>query len=384
LPENRPLLSIYIPTFNRAECLFQCLKSFIPQIDEKISRIVEIIVNDNASTDATQYLMSILVKKYPFIHYSRNETNIGPERNVIEPVRKARGEYAWVFGDDDLILDGALNKLLPYLLKGEFDFFMTNKVVKNNDLTKTILDKQSNTATDITFHDIKDLCCEFGFYTNFGFLSTAIFRRQPFAEVDPDPYIELHSRYPQNGIFLEAFSNQPCLYISDVIVCHRQFNSPSQGTVWPYIGTTPLVTMMKILVSKQKVEYSFVEQIKEEPLLDKPCTIVDIILDCFGQMVRRGYAISEVGFADALEMFRSFKSEEYKKRFGEIYSQYKTTSRASRFMRRMRWGIFNLYTKIYAILGRVPFLVRTKQRLDCIPFLVRIKQRLTKMLVPGS
>ncbi len=363
LPENRPLLSLCIPTFNRADCLFQCLKSLIPQIDENISKIIEIIVNDNASNDATQYLMSILVKKYPFLHYFRNETNTGAFRNIFETAQKARGEYVWLFGDDDLILDGALSRLLPYLFRGEFDFFMTNKIVKNNDLTKIVLPRQSNTPTDIAFSDIKGLCAQFGFYTNLGFLSTAIFRRQPFVAVDPNPYIDLRCGYPQNGVFLEAFSERPCLYISDVLVCHRQFNSPSQATLWPYIGTTPFVRMVKILVAKNKAEYSFVEQIKEDPLPGEPCTTVDIILDCFSQVVRRGHTIPEPDFADALAMFRSFKSEKYKKRIDELYLEYKTGGWALRLKRRLRWTLFRVFVWTYKLLGHVSFLVKVKQTL---------------------
>ena len=320
---NTPLLSICIPTFNRAEFLFQCLTSFIPQISENSLQTIEMVIIDNASTDATESLLSVFLKKYRYIRYFRNEENIGAELNVVGAVGRAKGNYVWIFGDDDLILDGALKKVLNYLIADRFDLFLTNKVVKNRDLTETILEKQNYTSGDMTFLSIMDLCCMFGFYTQLGFLAAVIFRRLPFSAVDPMPYINLGSCYPQNGIFLEAFSGRPCLYISEPLVCQRQYNQrDDQKSGWPYIATVPLIRMFKMLASKNAIKVSSIEQIKEDPLDGKPCTLPDILLASFESIVRRGEIIPKQDWLDTLDVFSSFRTMEYINRIANIYLEY--------------------------------------------------------------
>jgi glycosyltransferase involved in cell wall biosynthesis len=72
---NKPLLSICIPTYNRASYLKKSIESIISQkefIDEK----VEIIISDNASSDDTQSVVACYTSKYKNIHYFKNEKNV--------------------------------------------------------------------------------------------------------------------------------------------------------------------------------------------------------------------------------------------------------------------------------------------------------------------
>ena len=71
----RPLLSICIPTFNRSELLNVCLATVLPQTVD-FADIVEVVVSDNASSDATQTLLSKYAERYRFRNH-RNKSNIG-------------------------------------------------------------------------------------------------------------------------------------------------------------------------------------------------------------------------------------------------------------------------------------------------------------------
>jgi len=62
--ENKPLLSICIPTYNRAECLKESLKKMIPVCSENN---IQICVSDNASPDDTPKVMAGFTRKYEFI-----------------------------------------------------------------------------------------------------------------------------------------------------------------------------------------------------------------------------------------------------------------------------------------------------------------------------
>jgi glycosyltransferase involved in cell wall biosynthesis len=101
------ILSLCIPTFNRVRYLTELLSQLRNQISDKVfTPFVEIIVVDNASTDATHDYLSSL--EFPGLRYQRNPRNIGGDANFIECVRQARGDYVWLLGDDELLEDKAV------------------------------------------------------------------------------------------------------------------------------------------------------------------------------------------------------------------------------------------------------------------------------------
>src|SRR5205085_7348374 len=124
-----PFLSVCIPTYNRVQYLQKCLRSVIPQITDE----VEVIVQDNASSDDTwQFLSGI---DHPGVHVARNSTNIGLVGNFIEVVKRARGTYIYVLTDDDyLLIDGIRDSIAFAKSSGclafKTAFFLFNEVSK--------------------------------------------------------------------------------------------------------------------------------------------------------------------------------------------------------------------------------------------------------------
>ena len=116
---TNPILSIAIPTYNRAEYLDLCLKQIYRQIGCDDTRL-EVIVSNNASIDHTDQIVKEYSNKAGNFHYIKNKTNIGPDRNIAQCFLKARGKYVVVFGDDELFLDGALEKVITILESGEY------------------------------------------------------------------------------------------------------------------------------------------------------------------------------------------------------------------------------------------------------------------------
>src|SRR3989338_7717414 len=80
---NKPLLSICIPTYNRAHYLKECLDSIVAQFnDSEVRDNVEVVVSDNASLDKTRELAEEYCRKFNNIKYFRNNENIGFDLNV--------------------------------------------------------------------------------------------------------------------------------------------------------------------------------------------------------------------------------------------------------------------------------------------------------------
>lgn len=109
---SRPLLTIAIPTYNRAEFLEKCLSRVLAQCD--FSR-VEVLVSDNCSEPSTQKVVNNFQITYPELAYYRNDENIGMDGNFLCCYERAKGDYLWLLGDDDFLLPGVIKELLKIL-----------------------------------------------------------------------------------------------------------------------------------------------------------------------------------------------------------------------------------------------------------------------------
>ncbi len=112
-----PLLSITIPTYNRALFLAELLESLVPELQNEPR--VELLVSDNASTDSTPELITRMASRGARLRSLRNAQNIGSDANFLQCLDEARGKYVWVLGDDDLLTPGAVGQLLSLLEHAE-------------------------------------------------------------------------------------------------------------------------------------------------------------------------------------------------------------------------------------------------------------------------
>jgi glycosyltransferase involved in cell wall biosynthesis len=94
---TEPLVSIGIPTFNRAQSLRRAAASALAQSHTAI----ELVVSDNASTDDTARLCSELCARDPRVRCVRSPVNRGPTANFNTLFERARGEYVMMLSDDD-------------------------------------------------------------------------------------------------------------------------------------------------------------------------------------------------------------------------------------------------------------------------------------------
>lgn len=119
------ILTIAIPTYNRASYLDLCLENICKQTNKYID-IIELIVSDNCSDDNT----SEVVKKYidlgNNIVYLKNDENIGPDGNFLQCFNLSKGKYLHIFGDDDVLLPGMIDKILMHICNDDFGLIYLN------------------------------------------------------------------------------------------------------------------------------------------------------------------------------------------------------------------------------------------------------------------
>jgi len=102
------LLTIYIPTYKR-DSLDYCLDSIISQTNSNI----EIIVSDN---DQDGYARQVVYEYKDYItDYSIRKQNIGCDGNCLHGITAGTGDYVWVLGDDDILIPGAIDTIMPML-----------------------------------------------------------------------------------------------------------------------------------------------------------------------------------------------------------------------------------------------------------------------------
>ena len=95
---SNPRVSVGLPVFNGEKYLPRALDCVLEQDYEDF----ELVISDNASTDATESICREYAAKDLRIQYSRNATNIGASPNYNRVFRLARGEFfKWASHDDE-------------------------------------------------------------------------------------------------------------------------------------------------------------------------------------------------------------------------------------------------------------------------------------------
>ena len=92
-----PLVTIAIPTFNRAALLKRCIAAALAQSYPYF----EVFVSDNASTDETPEVLKAFDDRR--LRSTRQQTNIGLVGNWNACLAQAKGEYIVFVSDDDIV-----------------------------------------------------------------------------------------------------------------------------------------------------------------------------------------------------------------------------------------------------------------------------------------
>jgi glycosyltransferase involved in cell wall biosynthesis len=114
---ERPLLTIAIPSYNRAGDLAELLAVLRPQLTHLPQ--VEVLVSDNASTDGTAEVLGEAKGAFAAsgarLAVYRQPVNLGADGNFAFCYEQARGRFFWLCGDDDRIVPGALDEIMALL-----------------------------------------------------------------------------------------------------------------------------------------------------------------------------------------------------------------------------------------------------------------------------
>ncbi|WNY99521.1 glycosyltransferase family 2 protein [Sulfurospirillum sp. 'SP'] len=179
--EANNILSIVVPTYNRAEFLDYSLEVHIPMVREFG---IEICIFDNASTDHTEEIVSKWMKEYPLLSYHKNETNLGPDANFEKALKYPQSEYVWLLGDTYQIQVDTFKKVVDIINLDQFDHILVNVGHEVKDVPSQIYQDQNQLLNDLfwlmtclSVHIYKKsliTSANFGRFKNSNFIQTGI------------------------------------------------------------------------------------------------------------------------------------------------------------------------------------------------------------------
>ncbi|MFE3189498.1 glycosyltransferase family 2 protein [Nocardia sp. NPDC059240] len=102
------LVTVGLPVRNGAERIPAVVKSVLAQDHENL----ELLISDNASTDATEEVCRALAADDSRIVYRRNAVNVGLMGNFVAAMNAGKGEYFRWIGDDDWLEPNYVSRCL--------------------------------------------------------------------------------------------------------------------------------------------------------------------------------------------------------------------------------------------------------------------------------
>lgn len=135
LKKEQPLLTIAIPTYNRANYLDETLKSIVSQSVFKETNEVEIVVSDNCSDDNTQEVVEKYIKEFgDKILYFRNKENVR-DKNMELALSRGNGLFLKLNNDTlkhhQNALDIINNTIKSNIASKNVLFFLNSNLNKN-------------------------------------------------------------------------------------------------------------------------------------------------------------------------------------------------------------------------------------------------------------
>ena len=110
IPNLEPMVSIIVPTYNRAHYIDFTIRSALGQTYENI----ELIVIDDGSTDDTRTIVSPYLEYHNFIYCEQENRGQSVARN--KGLSLASGEFICFLDSDDVLVSDAIEVLVKYIM----------------------------------------------------------------------------------------------------------------------------------------------------------------------------------------------------------------------------------------------------------------------------
>ncbi len=257
-------ISICIPTYNRSSHLNNCLNSIY--LNGKITEALEVCISDNNSSDNTTEIIKLYKDKLN-IKLNVNSENIGVANNILKVVEISTSEFCWIIGDDDLLLDSGIEKVIKKITEyQDVDFFYINsKHLDHSKLSRYNLPVNPNIITEDMTKFSKynnDLECSFIDLINpkisfdfLGGLYLSVFRRSMWEKnlfrIDKNKmnnkllFSNFENTFPHIMIFAYAFRKSKAFFNSEALTINLH-GVREWSYLYPIVRSVRLATALDI------------------------------------------------------------------------------------------------------------------------------------------
>jgi len=218
----KPLISVVIPAYNKADLIRETIESVIAQTYSNF----EIIFVDDGSTDNTSEIVKSIKDNRLKYYYQTNSGLPAKPRN--KGVELSNGEYIAFLDHDDLWIKNKLEKQIAVIKKdSKIALVSTNAIFILND-------KKTNTPL------IKKL--KSGYFNDRDFLpeikviqSTVLMKRSVFVSMGGfKEDIDLKAREDYD-LWLRMYPKYSCYYIEECLAYYRKYDSSTSGNELAYV-----------------------------------------------------------------------------------------------------------------------------------------------------
>ena len=225
---SRPKLSVCIATYSRGRFIGETLNSILGQMSPQ----VELVIVDGASPDNTPEVVAQCLEQYPELHYYREKENSGADRDYDKAVGYATGEYCWLMTDDDVLIPGAVQRVLAAIEEGD-DLIVVNAEVWNVDLTQKLESPRLNVAADLKYsrESGENFFAEVANYL--AFIGSVVIKRDIWMARDRSKYFG--SLFIHVGVIFQRPPIEKVRVIADPLIMIRHGNAmwtPRSFEIW--------------------------------------------------------------------------------------------------------------------------------------------------------
>ncbi len=223
MSENNPILTILIPTRNRAKNLDNTLRRINKSIEfsEINNKNIEIVIVNNFSIDKTEDVATKWTKKHRYIKYFKHKKSYSTaEESLFNGIKYCAGDYIWSFGDDDYMKINALKFLFENsILKLDFSFILVNCNILNPKVKIIEYIKENNNLLE--YNNGIDLFKDFGLISATTTISCLIFKK---SDIDIKLFCKISkisSIYSHSCFFLSIFFNKKSCFVSKCLLTYK-------------------------------------------------------------------------------------------------------------------------------------------------------------------
>jgi hypothetical protein len=213
------LLTICIPTLNRAERVYSLLQYLASHLKKDLASKVNIVISNNCSTDNTKKLLSkSFAPGIEIVH--RDQFIDTAEEHILTLINEVDSEYIWILGDDDIPNLSTIDLLLSYLENDEIDIYVFNhsEILADGSLLTQQMLHLNQAYFDINGRKLPMIV---GFISTFSMFSNVVFRKK-FLNIETGRnLLKLSPIYSHVAWYIIEFNEKRARVVSFPLVAHR-------------------------------------------------------------------------------------------------------------------------------------------------------------------